>query len=116
MEKNKNIELKNVPDKILKLSEDVINFIPSIMETDYYKVDVIQSMLKNNKLIWSEKYYNGSTTIYNQGLVKFDNSILFYFKKKKDENTYKFFCLSKEESTDSIIFYLNKFKKYKTIS
>jgi hypothetical protein len=116
MEETKNIEYNNVPDKILKLSEDVIDFIPSIIETDFYTIEVIQSMLKNNKLIWSEKYYNSSTTIYNKGLVQFDNNILFYFIKKKDENTYKFFCLSKEESTDSIIFYLNKFKKYKTIS
>lgn len=115
MEKNLNNEHNGVPDKILKLSEDVITFIPSIMETDFYTVEVVQSMLKTNKLIWSEKYYNGSTTIYNKGLVQFDNNILFYFIKKKDENTYKFFCLSKEESTDSIIFYLNKFRKFKTI-
>jgi len=105
MEENKSIEVNNVPDKILKLSEGIINFIPSIMETDFYTVEVIQSMLKSNKLIWSEKYYNGSTTIYNKGLVEFDNNILFYFIKKKDENTYKFYCLSKEETTDSIIFY-----------
>ena len=115
MEKNLNNEHNGVPDKILKLSEDVITFIPSIMETDFYTVEVVRSMIKTNKLIWSEKYYNGSTTIYNKGLVQFDNNILFYFIKKKDENTYKFFCLSKEESTDSIIFYLNKFRKYKTI-
>ena len=69
MERSSRREHNNVPDKILKLSEDVITFIPSIMETDFYTVEVIQSMLKTNKLIWSEKYYNGSITIYNKGLV-----------------------------------------------
>jgi hypothetical protein len=108
--------INNVPDKIIELSENVIGALPSILETDFYTIEVLQSILKNNKLIWSDKYYNGSLTIYNEGLIEFDNKIYFYFIKKRDENTYKFFCLSKEDSTDSIIFYLNKFKKYKTIS
>ena len=34
----------------------------------------------------------------------------------ENENTYRFYCLSKEDSTDSIIFYFNKLKKFKTIS
>ena len=38
------------------------------------------------------------------------------FKKRENETTYKLYCLSKEESTDSIIFYLNQLKKFKTIS
>ena len=96
MEETKNIEYNNVPDKILKLSEDVIKFIPSIMETDFYTVEVIQSMLKNNKLIWSEKYYNGSTTIYNKGLVEFDNNILFYFIKKKTKTHTNFIVYQKK--------------------
>jgi hypothetical protein len=106
----------SVPDDVLKLSEDIIGFKPSILETDFYTVELLQLILKTNKIIWSNKYYNGSTTIYNNGLIEFDNKILFYFVKKIDENIYKLFCLSKEDSTDSIIFYLNKFKKYKTIS
>ena len=112
----KNNTYDSVPDDLLKLSEDIIGFKPSILETDFYTVELLQSILKTNKIIWSNKYYNGLTTIYNNGLIEFDNKILFYFVKKIDENIYKLFCLSKEDSTDSIIFYLNKFKKYKTIS
>jgi len=74
-------------------------------------------MLAKNKIIWADKHFNGSNTIYNNGLIEFKESeILFYFVKRENEITYKFYCLSKEESTDSIIFYLNQLKKFKTIS
>jgi hypothetical protein len=111
-----NKQKKLIPDNILKLSEEIIGCLPSIIETDFYTIDVLNFILKANNVIYSQKYYDGSITIYNKGLIDLDNKILLYFIKKEDENTYKFCCLSKEDSTDSIIFYLNKFKKYKTIS
>jgi len=105
-----------IPDNILKLSEEIVGSIPSIIETDFYTVDVLNTILKTNSIIYSQKYYDGSITIYNKGLIDLENKILLYFIRKEDENIYKFYSLSKEDSTDSIIFYLNKFKKYKTIS
>lgn len=105
-----------IPDNILKLSEEIVGSIPSIIETDFYTVDVLNTILKTNSIIYSQKYYDGSITIYNKGLIDLENKILLYFIRKENENIYKFYSLSKEDSTDSIIFYLNKFKKYKTIS
>lgn len=113
---NSNKRPNFIPDNILKLSEEIIGSLPSIIETDFYSVDVLNMILKANSIIYSQKYYDGSTTIYNKGLIDLENKILIYFLRKEDENIYKFYSLSKEESTDSIIFYLNKFKKYKTIS
>lgn len=117
MENNQEIKTDVIPDEILTYSKDNIGFMPSIIETDFYTVDALRTMLSKNKLIWSNKYYDGSQTIYNCGLIEFKESeILFYFIKRKDENSYKFYCLSKEKSSDSIIFYLNQLKKFKTIS
>lgn len=117
MDKKKEIKTDVIPDAILKYSEDNIGFIPSIIETDFYTVDVLRTMLSKNKLICSNKYYDGSQVVYNSGLIEFKESeILFYFIKRKDENSYKFYCLSKEKSSDSIIFYLNQLKKFKTIT
>jgi len=115
-EENKKIINDDIPDKIIKLSQDILGFYPSIIETDFYSVDALRSALSKNELVWSNKYFDGSTTIYNNGLIEFKNNILFYFIKRENENSYKFYCLSKEDSKDSIIFYLNQLKKFKTIS
>jgi len=118
MEKEEKIlKTEKIPERVLSYCEGVLGFFPSIIETDYYTIDALRSMLAKNKIIWSDKHFNGSNTIYNNGLIEFKESeILFYFVKRENEITYKFYCLSKEESTDSIIFYLNQLKKFKTIS
>ena len=106
----------DVPDKILTLSEDIIGSLPSIIETDFYTIDALRITLKKNKIIWSKKYFDGQVTIYNKGLIQFlDTKTLLYFTKNEYENTYKFYYLCNEDSSDSIIFYLNQLKKYKTI-
>jgi hypothetical protein len=105
-----------IPENILKYSEKVLGFFPSIIETDYYTIDALRSMLSKNKIIWSNKHFDGSATIYSNGIIEFKSEILFYFVKRKNEITYKFYCLSKEDSTDSIVFYLNQLKKFKTVS
>jgi hypothetical protein len=114
---NKEVKKITVPDNVFKLSEKIIGELPSIIEMDYYTYDSLNIILEKNNLIWSEKYFNGSTTIYQKGLVSIDdNQILLYFIKRYDENTYKYFSLSKESSTDSIIYFINNLKKYKTIT
>jgi|TARA_B110000211_G_C13972890_1_gene505779 hypothetical protein len=115
-ESKNNDKINGVPDNILKLSEDIIGTIPSMIETDYYSIEALRITLKKNKIIYSNKYFNGSNTIYNSGLIQFiDSDTLFYFIKNKHENTYKFYCLCKEESSDSVIFYISQLKKFKTI-
>ena len=116
-EEKKILKDEKIPDRVLKHCEDILGFFPSIIETDYYVIDALRSMLAKNKIIWADKYFDGTSTIYNNGLIEFKKSeTLFYFIKRKNELTYKFYCLAKEESTDSIIFYLNQLKKFKTIS
>jgi hypothetical protein len=113
----KNIRNDRISDRIIKYCEDILGFFPSIIETDYYNIDALRSMLSKNKIIWADKYFDGVSTIYNNGIIEFKQSeILFYFVKRENEITYKFYCLSKEESTDSILFYLNQLKSFKTIS
>lgn len=108
---------ETIPEEIIKHSTKSLGVLPSIIETDYYTVDALELVISKNKIIWSDKYYNGTITIYNSGLIGFKESdILFYFIKRDNENLYKFYSLSKEESTDSVIFYLNKLKKFKTIT
>jgi len=49
-------------------------------------------------------------------LVKFGKSNSYlYFIKRVDEGTYKFFFILPEESNDSVLFYLNSLKQFKTI-
>ena len=116
IEENKNKKTEFIPEDIIEMSKDILGFYPSIIETDYYTVDALRSSLSKNKIIWSNKHFDGSMTIYRNGLIEFKNNILFYFSRRENENSYKFYCLSKEDSTDSIIFYLNQLKKFKTIS
>lgn len=105
-----------IPNKVSILSENIIGSLPSIIETDFYTIDALRITLKKNKIIWSKKYFDGQVTIYNKGLIQFlDTKTLLYFTKNEYENTYKFYYLCNEDSSDSIIFYLNQLKKYKTI-
>ena len=116
MEKDKNIIKNEIPKKILSISEEFLGCYPSIIETDFYTVDAIKGMILKNELIWSKKYFDGGNTIYKNGLINFSNDSLIYFIRRENENTYKFYFLSKEKSTDGLIFYLNKLKEFKTIT
>jgi hypothetical protein len=40
---NNNKNLDEIPDRVLKLSEDILGFYPSIIETDFYTIDAIKS-------------------------------------------------------------------------
>jgi hypothetical protein len=110
---NKNNE---IPDRVLNISEEFLGSYPSIIETDFYTIDSIKLILSKNELMWSKKYFDGDNTIYKNGLINFSNDSLIYFIRRENENTYKFYFLSKEKSTDGLIFYLNKLKEFKTIT
>jgi hypothetical protein len=105
-----------IPKHVMEFCENTMGFKPSVIKTEYYTYDSLKEILDKHNLVWSIKTFN-DYTIYNEGIVNISNNdILFYFVKRSDEMSYKYFCLSKEESTDSVLFYLNQFKKYKTIS
>jgi len=112
--KPKVIEYK-LPNNILDMTKGTIEY-PSVIETDFYTKEGLTNIISKNKLVWSVKYFNGSSIFYKEGLIKFIQSESFlYFIRRIDEDTYKFFAILPEESNDSMIFYLNSLKKYKTI-
>lgn len=116
MEENKPKKQEYViPDNVLKMTEGTIKY-PSVIETDFYVKDALDSIINNNILLWSVKYFNGNSIQFTEGLIKFKQSNSYlYFTKRVDENSYKFFAIINEETTDSMIFYLNTIKKHKTI-
>ena len=72
--------------------------------------------MENNSLVWSHKKFDGFNVSLNEGLIKFNDTLSYlYFIKRKDENTYKFYTICEESSSDSMIFFLQSYKKFKTI-
>ena len=112
---NEEKKIVTISDKIIDKCEKILGFSPSIIETEYYTYESLKTILHKHKLLWSIKHFN-DYSIYKEGIINIEEKeILFYFIKRKDEMSYKYFCLSKEETTDSIIFYFNKLKKFKTV-
>lgn len=115
--KQKESNYDEPPKHVVKYFEEKMKLFPSIIRTDYYQLEALKSIMNKNKVAWSDKYFNGNMTIYLNGLIEFnDSDTILFFKKREHETIYKFFFLCKETSTDSIIFYLNQLKKYKTIT
>ena len=104
-----------LPENVIRYVEGTITY-PSIIETDFYLIEALNKMTENNKIIWSIKHFGDRGIQLKEGLIKFTDSLTYlYFKKRKDENTYKFYVLCEESSTDSVVFFLNSYKKFKTI-
>jgi len=116
VEKNKQkLKKYKLPKRVLEIAGGTIEF-PSVIETNFYSKDALTKIMDKNHLLWSVKFYNGSSIQYQEGLVKFNKSNTYlYFIKRVDENTYKFFMVLPEESSDSVLFFLNSLKQYKTI-
>jgi hypothetical protein len=112
--KSKNIEYK-LPDRVLDMIKDRLAY-PSIIETDFYTMEALSNIIEKNHLLWSIKHFNGNTVVNKEGLIKFkDSNVYLYFIRRVDEEVYKFFNIFPETSSDSVIFYLNSLKQYKTI-
>jgi len=116
MEENKPKKQEyRLPENILEMTKGTIKY-PSVIETDFYTIDALDLIKEKNIVLQSVKYFDGKSISFNSGLIKFKSSNSYmYFIKRVDENSYKFFAIIDEESTDSMIFYLNSLKKYKTI-
>lgn len=108
--------IEKIPSKIINFVENRIGIIPTIIETEYYKLEATKEIVEKNNMIWSDKFYDGENITHNYGLVKFnDQEVYIFFEKRKDDYTYKFYILCNEKNIDSIVFYLDKFKEYRTI-
>jgi len=114
-EKKQKLNEYKLPERVLKIAEGTIKF-PSVIETNFYTKEALTNIMGKNSLLWSVKFYDGSSIHYQEGLVKFIKSDTYlYFIKRVDETTYKFFMVLPEESNDSVLFFLNSLKQYKTI-
>jgi len=124
MEKKDNIVDKDryqLPNEILTYVSKIMggtgnHSLPTVIETEFYTKDALDRILEKNKIVSSYKTYDGDNITLIDGLIRFSDSISFlYFIKRKDENTYKFYTICKEESSNGMIFFLNSYKKFKTI-
>lgn len=107
-EKNKNI----VPDFIINMYEKKHMQLPCITQTRNVTEGAIETLLKKNKLVWFNKFYDGQKNIIKEGLIDYSNTykIMVYINEK--EKVYKLFILSTTESemnVDLLIKGLNKF-------
>ena len=90
--------------------------LSTVIETEFYTQEALNRMLEKNEIIWSHKLFNGVGMELKEGLIRFNETINYlYFIKRKDENTYKFYMICKESSSDSMLFFLQSYKKFKTI-
>lgn len=104
-----------IPEMVMEMTKGTIEY-PSVIETDFYVKEALDLIVEKNMIVQSIKYFDGKSISLREGLVKFKKSNSYlYFTKRVDENTYKFFAIMGEESTDSMIFFLNSLKKFKTI-
>jgi len=102
--------------KPLANRKDIDLKLVTVAMPECYGKDALDKIMEKNLLLWSIKYYDGRSIQYKEGLVKFNNSDSYlYFIKRVDEGTYKFFFVLPEKSNDSVLFYLNSLKQFKTI-
>lgn len=107
-EKNKN----SVPEFIINMYEKKHTHYPCITQTRNVTDGAIDTLLKKNKLLWFDKFYDGQKNIIRQGLIDYSTTykIMVYMIEK--EKVYKLFILSTTESemnVDLLIKGLNKF-------
>lgn len=110
-EKNKNI----VPDFIIKMYEKKHAQYPCITQTRNVTQVGIETLLKKNKLAWSNKYYDGQTRFIREGLIDYSTNykIMIYINEK--EKVYKLFILSTTESEMNVDLLIKGLNKYFTI-
>lgn len=112
-------EKYELPKDILTYVNGVIgdNYsLSTVIETEFYTKDALNRILEKNEIVSSYKMYDGNGVTLKEGLIKFSEGLSFlYFIKRKDENTYKFYTICKEESSNGMLFFLNSYKKFKTI-
>jgi len=93
-----------------------VHTLSTVIETEFYTQEALNRMLEKNEIIWSHKLFNGVGMELKEGLIRFNETFNYlYFIKRKDENTYKFYMICKESSSDSMLFFLQSYKKFKTI-
>ena len=109
-----------LPKEVLTYVNNLIgkgaHTLSTVIETEFYTQEALNRMLEKNEIIWSHKLFNGVGMELKEGLIRFNETFNYlYFIKRKDENTYKFYMICKESSSDSMLFFLQSYKKFKTI-
>jgi len=107
---------KLVKNKLRELIISRMGVIPSILEDEYYTVDIVESFVKRHDLIWSRRSNNYGKIIFEDCLFKFKSSqVYLYLKKRENENTYSIKIYFEEKNLDSVRFLVSSIKENKTI-
>jgi hypothetical protein len=104
-----------IPEEFVNLFIKDYEKYPTIIETDFYVLDGLKVVIGDGEIISTYRQFTNNNHIYKNGLIKFETGYVF-FTKRNNEMTYKLFFLVNENSVDSIMFYINKLKNFKTIS
>ena len=101
-------------DKIIDLVEERVGEYPSLIQSGWYPVDVVMTLLnKGNKEIWGNSFIDDNIVRY-EGLIEFTPGASYiYYKKNEEDTTYWMVCLTNEDGRDGILFFINSIKKQK---
>lgn len=110
-EKNKNI----VPDFIIKLYEKKHTKYPCITQTRNVTQGAIDTLLKKNKLIWFDKFYDGERNILREGLIDYSTTYKIMVYIIENEKIYKLFILSTTESEMNVDLLIKGLGRFFTI-
>jgi len=103
-----------------KLSENIIHMVekrvgeyPSLIQSGWYPVDVVMSLLDKNKEIWGNSVIDDSIVRY-EGIIEFTKgSSYIYYKRNEQDSTYWLVCMTGEGGREGIMFFINSIKKQK---
>jgi len=101
-------------DKIIELVEERVGEYPSLIQSGWYPVDVVMTLLnKGSKEIWGNSFIDDNIVRY-EGLIEFTPGASYiYYKKNEEDTTYWLVCLTSEGGRDGILFFINSIKKQK---
>lgn len=103
-----------------KLSENIIHMVekrvgeyPSLIQSGWYPVDVVMSLLDKNKEIWGNSVIDDNIVRY-EGIIEFTKgSSYIYYKRNEQDSTYWLVCMTGEGGREGIMFFINSIKKQK---
>ena len=100
-------------DKIIELVEKRVGEYPSLIQSGWYPVDVVMSLLDKNKEIWGNSVIDDSIVRY-EGIIEFTKgSSYIYYKRNEQDSTYWLVCMTGEGGREGIMFFINSIKKQK---
>ena len=86
---------------------------PSLIQSGWYPVDVVMTLLNKNKEIWGNSVIDDNVVRY-EGIIEFTkDSSYIYYKRNEQDSTYWLVCMTNENGREGILFFINSIKKQK---